>query len=199
MLESANGKPFNTSHLLNINDIMAINPSLLPTIDESFYTNLVSRNNNRTQIVVQIPEEVDDAYTLGDQYVQRLMNDGTLPRTFKQRNIKRNTHSFDPNSFKLTAYDCDNPTDIKNLQHRPDGDCLRENENMDNAESVFTVIHETNTRHHNGYRCVMLETRRTYQCGGFDHSINLDDLTYENRPMRVPEEMWERMAYRREF
>ena len=104
MLESANGKPHNTSHLLNIDDIMAINPSLLPTIDESFYTNLVSRSNNRSQIVVRIPEEVDDAYTLGDQYVQRLMNDGNLPATFKQRNIKRNTHSFNPDSFKLTAY-----------------------------------------------------------------------------------------------
>ena len=70
---------------------MAMNPSLLPTIDESFYTNLVSKNNNNTQIVVRIPEELNDAYVQGDQYVQRLMNDGTLPQTFKQRTIKHNT------------------------------------------------------------------------------------------------------------
>ena len=70
---------------------------------------------------------------------------------------------------------------------------------MEELERMFTVIQETNTQHHNGYRCVMLETCRTYQCGGFDHSINVDDLTYENRPMRVPEEMCKQMAYRREF
>ena len=43
-------------------DIMVMNLSLLPTIDESFYTNLVSKNNNNTQIVVRILEELNDAY-----------------------------------------------------------------------------------------------------------------------------------------
>ena len=45
----------------------------------------------------------------------------------------------------------------------------------------------------------MFETRRSYQCGGFDHSINIDHLTYENKPMPIPKDICERMANRKEF
>ena len=81
----------------------------------------------------------------------------------------------------------------------PDNDCLENDVERPEAEKTFTVIQETKTRRHSGFRCVMLETRRTYQCGGFDHSINVDHLTYENRAIRVSQEICERMAYQREF
>ena len=178
MLLTAEGKPHDTSRLMNMNDIMTMNPYNLPTIEENFYTSLVSKHANRSTFVMTIPDGIEDAYSQSvSQYMKRLMNKGTLPANFQQRVIKRNHQQFNPDSFKLTAYDCDEPTNIKNLRHKPNGDCLKEELNGEVMENTFTVIQETNTRRHNGYRCVMLETRRTYQCGGFDHSINVDDLT----------------------
>ena len=36
--------------------------------------------------------------------------------------------------------------------------------------------------------------KHAYQCGGFDHLINVDHLTFENRPIRVPNDICERMV-----
>ena len=189
----------NNSVMLNLQEAMTMRPEQLPTIDESSYADLVTTFRTSGEFVMDIPQTLEDAYSAGNQYVQRLENRGRLPPDFQARKVKRNEHAFDPNLFRLTAYDCSKPTEIKNLMNGPDNDCLPNDVETAEAEQTFTVIQETKTRRHSGFRCVMLETRRTYQCGGFDHSINVDHLTYENRAIRVSQEICERMAYQREF
>ena len=187
----------NNSILLNLREVMAMKPENLPTIDERYYTNLVTQNSNTEKFVMDIPQDLNDAYSIWDQYVKRLQNRGQLPPDFQARKVKRNEPTFDPSLFRLTAYDCNKPTNIKNLRNGPDNDCLDNDVERPEAENMFTVIRETKTRRHSGFRCVILETRRTYQCGGFDHSINVDHLTYENRAIRVSKDICERMAYQR--
>ena len=97
MLLSVGGKPHNTSMLLNLEDVISMKSHALPTIDEGFYTDLVDQQNKHKPFVVQIPVELDEAYNFGDQYMQRLMNEGNLPKGYQKRIIKRNTPSFNPN------------------------------------------------------------------------------------------------------
>ena len=94
MLLSVRGKPHNTSKLLNLDDVMTMEPHALPTIEETFYTDLVNQQSKRKPFAVEIPMGMDDAYNFGDQYMQRLMNGGELPKGYKSRIIKRNTESF---------------------------------------------------------------------------------------------------------
>ena len=103
----------NSSILLNLRDVMAMRPEDLPTIDESYYTNLVTRHSSTEQFVMDIPQELEDAYNIGDQYVKRLQNRGQLPPDFQAHKVKRNQPTFDPILFRLTAYDCNKPTNIK--------------------------------------------------------------------------------------
>ena len=70
--------PHNSSQLLNIGMLRNVKPFNLPTIDEGYYTSLVANFPKEEQFEVTIPQHLDDAYNLGDQYVQRLMNHGKL-------------------------------------------------------------------------------------------------------------------------
>ena len=190
--------PHNSSELLNIGMLRNVKPFNLPTIDEGYYTSLVANFPKEERFEVTIPEHLDDAYNLGDQYVQRLTNHGKLTNVTKRR-AGTQPRAPRPEIFKLTAYDCDKPQNIRNLRHRSQDDCSGSDNIQVDEERTYTVIQETKTRRHRGFHCVMFETRRTYQCGGFDHSINIDHLTYENRPTRVPKDICERLAHRREF
>ena len=87
----------NGSVLLNLNDVMTMEPEHLPTIDERSYANLVTRFRTMGKFVMDIPQTLDDAYITGDQYVKRLENQGQLPHNFQARKVKRNEPAFDPN------------------------------------------------------------------------------------------------------
>ena len=191
--------PHNSSKLLNINALRDAEPYNLPTINEGYYTTLVANLPKDERFTMEIPEHLDDSYNLGDQYVKRLLNHGKLTNVTKRRSGTPPKPTIDPSIFKLTAYDCEQPQNIRNLRHRPHDECRNVDDVELSEEKTYTVVQETKTRRHRGFRCIMFETRRTYQCGGFDHSINIDHLTYENKPIRVPKDICERMAHRREF
>ena len=96
----------NMSELLNLQDVMTMKPEELPTIDEGYYTNLATHKGNTEPFVMDIPERLEDAYNLGDQYMKRLMNRGQLPPDFQEHKVNRNQPKFHPSVFRLTAYDC---------------------------------------------------------------------------------------------
>ena len=110
--------PHNPLELLNIGDIKKMKAYNLPTINEGYYTKLVANLPKDAQFEVSIPEHLDDAYNLGDQYVKRLMNHGRLTNITKRRSGISEHNSVPPKDFRLTAYDCDKPQNIKNLRHR---------------------------------------------------------------------------------
>ena len=61
----------NNSILLNLREVMTMKPENLPTIDERYYTNLVTQNSNTEKFVMDIPQDLNDAYSIGDKYVKR--------------------------------------------------------------------------------------------------------------------------------
>ena len=136
--------------------------------------------------------------TLTIKNMQRLMYHGKLTNLTKRRSGIQ-TKKVDPTVFNLTACHCDKPQNICNLRQRPNKKCRGLEDKEEAEERIFTVIQETKTRCHRGFICMMLEIPRSYQCEGFDHSINIDHLTYENRPVQVPDNICGRMAHRREL
>ena len=116
-----------------------VQPFNLPTINEGYYTSLVANFPKDERFEVTIPQHLDDAYNLGDQYVQRLMNHGKLTNVTKRRSGTQ-PQSIRPEMFKLTAYDCEKPQNIRNLRHRSQDDCSGSDNIKIGEERTYTVI-----------------------------------------------------------
>ena len=121
----------------------------------------------------------------------------------EQRNeagrVKRQTHNLGnyhktPQRFAngdvplFQAYDCADPTSLKKVAFNPEDNCEPDPELTDISNVTLVILQHSTAYRHPGYSCQIVESRRIWQCGMFDHFAGWNTQSYFSIPRKLSDE-----------
>ena len=131
---------------------------------------------------------------------ERIRRKATL-KSVKDRRIRRSIQERQPQIQEwpqndvpmLKAFDCSQPKTVRKLAYDPKDNCNPQ-ANIKSIRNVQVRMLQKSTKfRHKGYRCELKESRRVWQCGGFDHMIAWNKKSYFNLPRKVSAEKCQQM------
>ena len=81
----------------------------------------------------------------------------------------------------LDAWDCDKPSKIQDFVFDNTLHCNTKPSDFKVSKDRFTLLQDTETVRYKGYKCVLKESRRVQQCGGYDHMAHLNWKSFFNK------------------
>ena len=88
----------------------------------------------------------------------------------------------------IDAWNCNEPTNIQDFVFDSHMQCNIRTHEVKKHEERFTLLQDTEVLRFKGVKCVLRESRRVQQCGGYDHMAHLNWKTFFNRRVEMSHE-----------
>ena len=85
----------------------------------------------------------------------------------------------------VKAWDCSKPAKVTKLAFQSDDNCEPETDIISTVNATFKLLQKSKAFRHKAVKCSIVETRRLFQCGAWDHIATWDEKSYFEIPREV--------------